>query len=67
LTQPEWVLVSGEPVDFIAAIALMNSKLRAQLQLELEPCTTQEFMDAYVAAHRAAFGEDFLIVTSPSQ
>jgi hypothetical protein len=44
----------------------MDNKLRAELQAELAPCSTQVFMDAYAAAHRAKFGEDFGIVTSPS-
>jgi hypothetical protein len=45
----------------------MDDKLRAQLQVELAPCSTQAFMDAYAAAHRAKFGEDFAVVTSPSR
>jgi hypothetical protein len=45
----------------------MDDKLRAQLQAELVPCSTQAFMDAYVAAHRATFGEEFSIATSPSR
>jgi hypothetical protein len=57
LTEPEWVLVNGQPVDFIGAFALMDNKLRAQLQTELAPCSTQVFMDAYATAHRATFGE----------
>jgi 3-phosphoglycerate kinase len=44
----------------------MDNKLRAQLQTELAPCSTQAFMDAYATAHRAAFGEDFSVITSPS-
>jgi 3-phosphoglycerate kinase len=66
LTEPEWVLVNGQPVDFIGAFALMDKKLRAQLQTELAPCSTQAFMDAYATAHRAMFGEDFSVITSPS-
>ena len=66
LTEPEWVLVNGQPVDFIGAFALMDKKLRAQLQTELAPCSTQVFMDAYATAHRATFGEEFSVITSPS-
>jgi 3-phosphoglycerate kinase len=66
LKDPEWVLVDGQPVDFAGAFNLMDNKLRAQLQMELAPCSTQVFMDAYAAAHRAKFGEDFSVVTSPS-
>ena len=39
----------------------------AELQTELAPCSTQAFMNAYAAAHRVKFGEDFSIVTSPSR
>jgi len=60
------VLLNGQPVDLAGAFALMDDKLRAQLQAELTPCSTQAFMDAYVAAHRAKFGEEFSVVTSPS-
>jgi len=66
LAQPEWVLLNGQPVDFIGVFALMDEKLRAQLQTELAPCSTQVFMDAYAMAHRAKFGEDFGVITSQS-
>jgi hypothetical protein len=67
LTQSEWVLLNDQPVDFAGAFALMDDKLRAQLQAELAPCSTQAFMDAYAAAHRAKFGKEFSIATSPSR
>ena len=51
----------------IGAFALMDDKLRAELQTELTPCSTQAFMNAYPAAHRVKFGEDFSIVTSSSR
>jgi 3-phosphoglycerate kinase len=54
-------------VDFIGTFELMDHQLRAQLQMELAPCSTQVFMDAYAAAHRAQFGEDFAVTTSPSR
>ena len=66
LPQPEWLLLNGQPVDLIGAVALMDDELRAELQTELAPCSTEAFMDAYAAAHRVKFGEDFSIVTSPS-
>jgi cysteine desulfurase / selenocysteine lyase len=31
LAQPEWVLLNGQPVDFIGAFALMDDKLRAAI------------------------------------
>ena len=67
MTESEWVLLNGQPVDFIGTFELMDQKLRAQLQTELAPCSTQVFMDAYAAAHRAKFGEDFGVMTSPSR
>jgi hypothetical protein len=45
LAQPEWVLLNGQPVDFIGAFALMDEKLRAELQTELAPCSTQVFYE----------------------
>ena len=67
LAQPQWVLLNGKTVDFIGAFALMDDKLRAELQTELASCSTQAFMNAYAAAHRVKFGEDFSIVTAPSR
>ena len=67
LTVSEWVLLNGQPVDFIGTFELMDQKLRAQLQTELAPCSTQVFMDAYAAVHRAKFEEDFGVMTSPSR
>jgi hypothetical protein len=67
LAQSEWVLLNGQPVDFIGAFALMDHKLRAKLQTELAPCSTQVFMDTYAAAHRETFGQDFSVMTSPSR
>ena len=67
LAESEWVLLNGQPVDFKGTFALMDQKLRSQLQTELAPCSTQVFMDAYAAAHRAKFGEDFSVMTSPSR
>ncbi len=60
------MLLNGHPVDFTGAFGLMDNKLRAQLQTELAPCSTQVFMDAYAMAHRAIFGEDFGVITFPS-
>jgi hypothetical protein len=33
----------------------------------LPPTAAEAFMNAYAAAHRVKFGEDFSIVTSPSR
>jgi hypothetical protein len=38
----------------VGAFALIDEKLRAHLQVELAPCSTQAFMDAYAAAHHAS-------------
>jgi hypothetical protein len=51
-------------VDFDGAVVLMDKKLRSGLQTELAPCSAQRFIDAYAVAHRAKFGEDFIVGTS---
>ena len=63
LTRRDWVLANGQSVDFDWAVALMDRRLRAELQTELAPCSAQSFIDAYLVAHRVKFGEDFDIVT----
>jgi hypothetical protein len=44
----------------------MDKKLRSELQTELAPCSAQRFIDAYAVAHRAKFGEDFIVGTFSS-
>jgi hypothetical protein len=68
MTMPsEWVLVSGQLVDFGGAVALMDGELRAELKLEWAPCAAQWFMDAYAAAHLTRFGVVFGIGTFRSE
>ena len=67
MTQRDWVLVNGQSVDFDGAVVLMDKKLRSELQTELAPCSAQRFIDAYAVAHRAKFGEDFIVGTFSSQ
>jgi len=45
--------------DFDAAVALMDDELRERIHLETAPCTEEEFLAAYGAAHQAQFGEAF--------
>lgn len=44
---------------FEAAVALMDDEIREQLHAELAPCTEEEFLEAYKAAHLAKYGEEF--------
>lgn len=50
---------NGNPVNFSAAVALMNDELREELHAELSPCSDQEFFEAYAKAHKEKFNEDF--------
>ena len=45
---------SGAGGHDVGAFALIDEKRRAHLQVELAPCSTQAFMDAYAAAHHAS-------------
>ena len=47
------------PVDFEAAVNMMDDDLREELHAELAPCTEQEFFKTYAARHAEKFGEDF--------
>ena len=49
----------GKPLDFAAAVNIMDDDLREEIDAELAPCTAQEFFDAYAKAHSEKFGEEF--------
>lgn len=49
-------------VVYSAAVSLMDDDLREQIQQELAPCSRQQFMDAYVKAHREKFGEELHVM-----
>lgn len=46
-------------IYFDAAVELMDDKIREDLNLELAPCTDQEFFTAYEKAHAEKFGEEW--------
>lgn len=46
---------------FDAAVALMDDEIREELHNELAPCTEDEFLVAYKAAHYAKYGEEFAV------
>lgn len=49
--------LSGTPIDYAAAVNLMDDELREQLADDLAPCTDQEFFTAYEKAHAEKYGE----------
>lgn len=55
------VVLNGQARDFDACVNLMDDNLRERLHDLLAPCTDQEFLDAYVVAHRAKHGEEFRV------
>lgn len=55
------VLLNGYEVDFDVVVNMMDDEIREELHNELAPCTDQEFVDAYAAAHEAKYGEQFEI------
>lgn len=57
----ETVTLNGKEVDFAAAEMLMNEGIREWLNEKLAPCTEQEFLDAYVEAHRKELDEEFKV------
>ena len=44
-----------------AAVSLMDDGIRECLHAELAPCSDAAFLAAYMAAHKAAFGKDFVV------
>lgn len=55
------VLLNGYEVDFDAVVNMMDDEIREELHNKLAPCTDQEFVDAYIEAHEAKYGEQFEI------
>ena len=54
------VTLNNKQIDFAAAVNLMDDEIRERLHSELAPCSDQEFLDAYVAAHAEKYdGEEF--------
>ena len=57
-----WVKgADGQTVDYGGAVMLMDDEIREELHSKVSPCTEQEFMDAYCAAHFAKYGEEFIV------
>lgn len=46
---------------FDQAVNLMDDEIRERLHRELAPCTEEEFLRAYMAAHLDKYGEEFAI------
>lgn len=55
------VLLNGYEVDFDVVVNMMDDEIREELHNKLAPCTDQEFVDAYIEAHEAKYGEQFEI------
>ena len=64
---PKQVFINGHYVDFDAAVNLMNDMLRDRLHSvvadfdDRDSRSYQNFANAYVEAHYAEFGEDFVV------
>jgi hypothetical protein len=55
------VTLQNQEVDFDAAVALMDDEIRERLHAEMAPCSEQDFIDAYVKAHREKYEEEFTV------
>ena len=56
------VTLNGKPVDFDAAVNLMDDEIRERLHSKFDEGQEQEFLDAYVAAHAAKYdGKKFSV------
>lgn len=44
-----------------AAVNLMDDDLREELHSTMAPCTDEEFLEAYMEAHEAKYGEEFTV------
>jgi hypothetical protein len=53
------IYLNGRPVDFDAAVKLMDNGLREQVHAELAPCGKQKFLDRYCELHKRRYSRDF--------
>lgn len=53
------VLLNDREVNFDICVSLMDDEIREELHQELVPCSDQEFLDAYIIAHKKKYNEDF--------
>ena len=44
-----------------AAVNMMDDEIREELHRDMVPCTDEEFLEAYMKAHKVKYGEDFEI------
>ena len=44
-----------------AAVAFMDDEIREELHRQIAPCTDEEFLTAYLAAHKAKYQEAFIV------
>lgn len=54
------VTINGKTVDFAAAVNLMDDEIREELHSAQDWQSDQDFTDAYILAHDARFGEEFI-------
>ena len=53
------VELNGRMVDMDVVVSMMDDEIREDIHNRIAPCTEQEFVDAYVVAHQAKYGEQF--------
>ncbi|WP_298049182.1 hypothetical protein [uncultured Bifidobacterium sp.] len=55
------VILNDKPVDYDTAVNLMDDDIRESLHDSISPCSDQEFLNAYLEAHYAKYGEEFTV------
>lgn len=55
------VMLHGNEIDFDVAVELMDEDIRDRLHITMEPCSNQEFMDAYAKVHADKYDEEFVV------
>lgn len=57
----EKIIFNGMITDMDTLAEYMDQDIREALHAELAPCTPEKFLEAYIAAHKEKYGEDFTI------
>ncbi len=55
------VMLRDKEIDFDVVVELMDEDIRDRLHTTMDPCSNQQFMDAYAKAHADKYNEEFVV------
>ncbi len=55
------VMLRDKKIDFKEAVELMDEDIKDRLYIIMQPCSEQDFLDAYAKAHADKYNEEFVV------